>query len=127
MRGDERLRLLLAALEIADRGAYLPDVGSGWVDDRRQRLDELIRSARVEAAEAAFAAGQYAEATSIAEAVVAIDPYREAAWRLLMKVALVLGDHDRVIGTFRSCEQALAELGVEPEPTTVRLLRDSGR
>ena len=127
MRGDERLRLLLAALEIADRGPYLPDVGSAWVDDRRQRLDELVRSARVEAAEAAFVTGQYTKAASIAEAVVAVDPYRETAWRLLMKVAQALGDHDRVISTFRSCERALAELGVEPEPTTVRLLRHSGR
>ena len=57
MRGDERLPLLLAALEIADQGHYLPNVGSTWAEDRRQRLDELVRSARVEAAEAAFVAG----------------------------------------------------------------------
>jgi DNA-binding SARP family transcriptional activator len=59
--------------------------------------------------------------------VVNADPYREAAWRLLMKVAQTLGDHDRVITIYRSCERALSELGVEPEPATSRLLRNAGR
>ena len=40
MRGEERLALLLAALEIADRGAYLPNVSSVWAEDRRRRLDD---------------------------------------------------------------------------------------
>ncbi|MCU1607845.1 MAG: transcriptional activator domain protein [Modestobacter sp.] len=123
-RGEERLRLLLAALEIADRGVYLPAVASVWAEERRQRLDELVRSARLEAAEVAFAAGHFAPARRLAEAVVAVDPYREAAWRLLMKLAHALGDNDRVIAAFRACEQALAELGARPSTTTLALLRD---
>lgn len=125
MRGKERLRLLLMALEIADRGPYLSAITSIWADERRQRLDELICSARLDAAETAFATGHYREATRLAETVVKADPYREAAWRLLMRLADALGDRDRVITAYRSCERALAELGAEPSATIMALLRNS--
>lgn len=126
-RGPERLRLLVAALEIADRGTYLPSVHSRWAEDRRLRIDELARSARLEAAEVAYAEGRYAEASALIRQVLEADPYREAAWRLEMRLAQAHGDQDRVIAAYRSCEAALAELGTEPSPTTARLLRDSRR
>jgi DNA-binding SARP family transcriptional activator len=50
------------------------------------------------------------------------DPFREATWRLAMRIASALGDDDRVIARFRSCEQALREIGAEPSETTRRLL-----
>jgi ATP/maltotriose-dependent transcriptional regulator MalT/DNA-binding SARP family transcriptional activator len=127
LRGEERLRLLRSALEIADRGPYLSAITSIWVDERRQRLDELVCSARLDAADAAFATGNYRLAAQLAEAVVKSDPYREAAWRLLMRLADTLGDRDRVIAAYRSCERALAEIGAQPSPTTMALLRDSRR
>ncbi|MCU1670774.1 MAG: transcriptional activator domain protein [Blastococcus sp.] len=124
VRGEERLRLLVAALDIADRGPYLPTVASVWAEDRRQRLDELVRSARLEAAEVACTIGQLGEARRLAEQVVATDPYREAAWRLLMRLAAALGDHDRVIAAYRRCEEALREIGAQPSGATAALLRD---
>ena len=127
MQGEEKLKLLLAALRIADRGAYLPSITSIWADERRQRLDELVASARLDAAGAAFAVGRYSQAAQLAEQVARADPYREAAWRLLMRVADTLGDRDRVISAYRACERALAELGAEPSPATAALLRDSRR
>jgi DNA-binding SARP family transcriptional activator len=127
LRGEERLRLLRSALEIADRGSYLSAITSIWVDERRQRLDELVCSARLDAADAAFATGNYRLAAQLVEAVVKSDPYREAAWRLLMRLADTLGDRDRVIAAYRSCERALAEIGAQPSPTTMALLRDSRR
>lgn len=127
MRGEERLRLLLAALDIADRGTYLSAISSVWAGERRQRLDELVRSARLEAAEVAFASGHYSQATQLAEIVVKADPYREAAWRLLMKLAQTLGDHDRVISAYRSCEAALREIGAQPSKATSALLNNFRR
>ena len=49
----------LAAVRAADRRPrpLLPSVNSIWADERRQRLDELVASARLDAAEAAFAPG----------------------------------------------------------------------
>lgn len=126
-RGKERLRLLLEALEIADRGYYMPSVNSQWVEDRRMRLDKLVCSARLETAEVAHAEGMYAQASTLVQAVLEHDPYREAAWRLEMRLAQTHGDHDRVIAAYRSCESALAELGAEPSPTTTKLLLNSRR
>ena len=37
LRGADRLDATLAALEIVNRGPYMPGIESGWVDDRRQR------------------------------------------------------------------------------------------
>jgi ATP/maltotriose-dependent transcriptional regulator MalT/DNA-binding SARP family transcriptional activator len=122
---EDKLALLLSALQLADRGPYLPTVTSIWADERRQRLDELVCSARLDAAAAAFAVGRYPQATQLAEAVVQADPYREAAWRLLMRISATLGDWDRVIAAYRSCERALAELGAEPSAATSGLLRDT--
>ena len=42
-----------------------------------------------------------------------------------MRVAGTLGDWDRVIAAYRSCERALAELGTEPSAATAALLRDA--
>ena len=126
-RGAERLRLLTAALEIADRGAYLPTVTSVWAEERRARLAELVRSARLEAAEVAFGTSDFALARRLAEAVLTVDPYREAAWRLLMRLADALGDQDRVISAYRGCERALRELGATPSATTAALLHDFRR
>jgi DNA-binding SARP family transcriptional activator len=127
VRGEERLRLLMAALDIADRGRYLPTVASDWAEDRRQRLEELVRSARFEAAEVARAIGQLGEARRLAEQVVTEDPYREAAWRLLMRLAAAMGDHDHVISAYRGCERALREIGAQPSSATVSLLQDFRR
>jgi DNA-binding SARP family transcriptional activator len=44
-----------------------------------------------------------------------------------MRLADTLGDRDRVIAAYRSCERALAEIGAQPSPTTMALLRDSRR
>ena len=50
------------------------------------------------------------------------DPFREGTWRLLMRTSHALGDEDRVITAYRSCERAMGELGTEPSPTTRKLL-----
>ena len=82
----------------------------------------LGADARFEAAELAFAAGRYRDAERLVAAVLRDDPYREAAWRLQMRLASAVGDEDRVIGAFRGCERALAQLGARPAGATRHLL-----
>jgi ATP/maltotriose-dependent transcriptional regulator MalT/DNA-binding SARP family transcriptional activator len=122
LRGGDRLDATLAALEPFDRGPYLPGVGSRWAEDRRQELTDLATDARYEAAELAFAEGRLGEARRLVDEVLSADPYREAAWRLTMRLASALGDEDGVIRSYRRCEQALAEVGATPTPTTRQLL-----
>jgi DNA-binding SARP family transcriptional activator len=122
LQGEDRLAATLDALEIFDRGDYLPGSHLRWVDDRRERLIELATDARYEAAELAFAAGSLDRAEGLAAEVLRVDPFRESAWRLTMRVANALGDHDGVIRAYQRCESALAQIGTEPAPSTRELL-----
>jgi ATP/maltotriose-dependent transcriptional regulator MalT/DNA-binding SARP family transcriptional activator len=127
LRGAERLRALLAALEIADRGPYLSGIRSAWVEERGQHLGRLIQDARYEAAEIAFAGHHLRQAARLVADVLRGDPFRESAWRLEMRIAHALGDQDRVLAVYRECEQSLKELGAEPTRTTTQLLHDLRR
>jgi DNA-binding SARP family transcriptional activator len=122
LQGEKRLASTLAALDVFDRGEYLPGSHLHWVDDRREHLVELATDARYEAAELAFAAGSLDRADRLAAEVLRVDPFREAAWRLTMRTANALGDHDGVIRAYQRCESALAQIGTEPAPSTRELL-----
>jgi DNA-binding SARP family transcriptional activator len=120
--GGDRLSATLSALEVYDRGPYLPDFASRWVDDRRAHLAELATDARYEAAELALAEGRLGEAKQLAAEVLRVEPYREAAWRLTMRLAAAVGDDDGVIRAYRRCQEALAAVGASPAATTRQLL-----
>ena len=122
LRGSQRLATLLSALEIIDRGEYLPGVVAVWVDERREQIAALARDARYEAAEIALAADDVHLAQRLVGEVLRTDPFRETAWRAQMRIAHAMGDHDRVIAAFRACERALGEIGAKPGPTTTELL-----
>jgi DNA-binding SARP family transcriptional activator len=122
LQGEERLVATLAAIAIFDQGEYLPLVRSAWADERRRQLADRAVDARYAAANLAFAAGRYRQAQDLGEEVLRADPYREAAWRLMMRVANALGDDDGVIACFQGCERALARLEMTPAPATRQLL-----
>jgi DNA-binding SARP family transcriptional activator len=122
LQGAERLAALQEALALFDRGPYLRGVQAPWVDERRERLEALAGDARVEAAQVAFNAGRYQDARALAEAALRADPFRESAWRLVMRVASVTGDEDGVIDAYRRCRDTLSALGTEPSRSTQQLL-----
>jgi DNA-binding SARP family transcriptional activator len=122
LRGPDRLRATLAALEIIDRGPYLPGIASQWLDERRQRLAELATDARFEVAELAFSASSLEEAERFTQAVLHAEPFHEAAWRLMMRLASARGDDQGVLRAYQRCEQVLAEVGAEPTATTRQLV-----
>jgi DNA-binding SARP family transcriptional activator len=91
------------------------------VDSRREEINALLLSARIDTALAAFAVNRFAVAGALLDEVVRLDPLRERAWRLLMRVSAAQGLDDRVIDAYRRCEAALDTVGLEPSPST-RLL-----
>jgi DNA-binding SARP family transcriptional activator len=122
LQGDERLAATVRALELVERGEYLPGIGSDWVLGRREHLAQLAGDARLVAAELAFASGRYGEATRIVDAILETDPFREGAHRLHMRIANAIGDDDRVIAAYRRCELTLGEIGIAPSTSTRQLL-----
>ena len=122
LRGADRLGATLDALEVFERGPYLPTVASHWVDARRQRLQELATDARHEAAELAFSAGRLKDAERLTEAVLEAESYHEGAWRLAMRLASAHGDDQGVLRSYQRCEQVLAQVGAEPSGTTRQLV-----
>jgi DNA-binding SARP family transcriptional activator len=122
LQGADRLAATLAALAIADRGVFLPNARTDWAAARREALDSVIADARLDAAELAFAAGRFDDAERLAAQVLEAEPFREAAWRLRMRLADALGAGDGVIRAYQACERALAQVGTTPSRTTRELL-----
>ena len=127
LQGGELVTATEHALRPLSRGEYFPGIGSAWVDERRQQLGEAVTTARAVAADAAYADDQYQNAQSLAEAVLAADPLREATWRTLMRIRAAVGDYDGVITTFAQCEKALRAAGITPTPSTRTLLNQLRR
>jgi DNA-binding SARP family transcriptional activator len=123
LQGPDRLEATLRALEPAEQGDYLPDVAAAWAEARRAELTGVCLDARLAAAGVALDMGRYETARALCDEVVRADPFRETAWRLLMRVTIALGDGDATIAAYRRCERALADIGARPCPATRDLLR----
>jgi DNA-binding SARP family transcriptional activator len=116
--GTRRIEVTTRAIEVYERGAYLEGVECAWVQQRRVELAAIVADARIDMAVAALEESRFEMATDVLTRVLDEDPYRERAWRLLMRVAAAQGLEDRVIEAYRRCEAALAELGLEPSEST---------
>jgi DNA-binding SARP family transcriptional activator len=112
----------LDALKIQEGGHFLEGVRSAWAVEQAQDLEMLAVQARLDGAGWAFDIGRYSQAEALVDSVVLIDPYRERAWRLRMKLLGALGDSDGVVSCYRRCAEALANVGLEPAPSTKQLL-----
>ena len=122
MRDEQRLEATIEALTLVDRGAYLEGIEAEWVRERRRLLAEIIAQARHAAAELAVDAGRLVVAQGLISDALRGDPYREATWRLRMRVANELGDYDGVLTAFNDCERALAGVGATASSSTRALL-----
>ncbi|MEA2312020.1 MAG: hypothetical protein QOE28_1988 [Solirubrobacteraceae bacterium] len=122
LQGRDRIAATRDALKLAGRGEYLEGAHSPWIDERRAHLFERLLDARLDTAELALEAGDLEDAQQLGREVLEGDPYREAAWRLMMHIASLLGDPDGVIREYKACERALAAVGATPAGSTRRLL-----
>ncbi len=65
---------------------------------------------------------EYADATSMARRMLAIDPLRESAQRDLMRLLAVSGQRSAALAQYERCRRVLQdELGIEPEAETIAL------
>lgn len=110
----------LAAIDL-----YRGDVCA--VDDihavvERERLRARYLSLLVHLADDSFRRLDYPRALEFARRLIANDPCREDAHRLVMRAHVRLGERAQALRHFRTCEQILdAEFGAAPERVTVEL------
>jgi DNA-binding SARP family transcriptional activator len=119
---QEAVALLTDAFALSDRGEFLEGARSIWAESHREALARLALEARLDAADWAFDLGSYRQAEALVDAVVQRDPYRERAWRLRMKLLGALGDSDALVRCYQRCSATLASIGLEPAPSTRRLV-----
>jgi DNA-binding SARP family transcriptional activator len=122
LSGRERAAAITRALGPAERGAIFDGVECAWVHERRAEVDRLINEARIDLAAAHYEGASLADAARVLERVLAADPFRERAWRMLMRVAAAEGRDDDVIDILRRCATALDGAGLAPSAWTRELV-----
>lgn len=102
------------------RGPLLADEPpADWLDAERVSAERTAGAARLVAAEAALAAGDPWSAAERAAAVLALEPYQEAALRVLMRALAGSGRPGRALSVYAEAAARLRdELGVDPAPET---------
>jgi DNA-binding SARP family transcriptional activator len=109
---DAALRRRLAALA-AYTGDLLPEVGPAeWAVEERARLRLLAASVGTEAAVDALDAGQLRVALDAARRSVALDPYHDSSWQLVVAINERLEDHSAATVARREHAQICADLGL---------------
>ncbi|MFI7212903.1 AfsR/SARP family transcriptional regulator [Micromonospora maritima] len=122
-RGDdaEAARLFAAAMDI-HRGDFLPGVDLDWAQVHRMWLRSRGLLALERLVTAHLAAGDYLAVLDRCREMLAIEPFREETYRILMAVHGHLGHLSQVQHWYGICSTRLRkELKVDLDASTVRL------
>jgi DNA-binding SARP family transcriptional activator len=104
----------LVASMIASR-PFLPGFDGPWATAARHRLVDVRLRALDLLSRVWLAKGVPDQAGRDAEAILRIDPYREEAYRTLIRAHLVRGDRASAARAYAQCAERLAtDLGVDP-------------
>jgi DNA-binding SARP family transcriptional activator len=111
---------LLAGLTVPNAPAF-----SDWLEFERERLHERILEAQTSQLARLEQTGHFAQALTLAQTLLADDPFNETLHRAVMRLWRHLGQIDKALEQFEYCREMLArELGVAPLPETLELLTD---
>jgi DNA-binding SARP family transcriptional activator len=106
----------LVAAAISRRPFLAGDVGE-WVEQRRAKLRDIRVRALSCRAEVAIANGDPALAVGDAELVIELEPYREAAYVLLMRAYAAAGSRAQALQTYEGLRTLMADqFGAGPSP-----------
>lgn len=121
----DRRAVLRRALSRWGGPAYAEFADAHWAGVEAARLEQLRRIARERLVEATIWAGEPAEASVEAEALVRDAPLQEEGWRLLALSQYCAGRQADALATLRRARAMLAEdLGLDPGPRLSDLERD---
>jgi DNA-binding SARP family transcriptional activator len=104
-------------------GELLPDWYDDWVFIERERLRQLSLHALEALGERLLAAKRLGEALETALAAIAMEPLRESAHRLLIRIHVEEGNAGEAIRQFEFCRQLFRDhLGLSPSPQLAQLV-----
>ena len=110
-------------MEIAGRG-ILAGEEAPWIEGARRTLAEIRFRAHERTIEAELGRGRPDLAEAEARALVALDPLRESAYRLLMHALAAGGNAAQATRVFDECRRTLhRQAGTVPSLETERLAR----
>ncbi|WP_375425712.1 BTAD domain-containing putative transcriptional regulator [uncultured Friedmanniella sp.] len=111
-RGVQALSTGLAAVD-RYTGDLLPEVGPAeWVVAERDRLRLLAATTAAAAAQEALELGELAAGVGAAQRSVALDPYHDSSWTLLVELCQRSGDDSAAAVARRAHARVRADLGV---------------
>ena len=107
-----------AAAELARR-EFLPGEEGAWVEARRDQQRRLLVRCLDCLSTAQLRLGGPRTAVVAAAEAVALEPYRESGYVLLMRAHAAVGDRAQALRVHEDCRRLLSdELGVDPSPET---------
>ncbi|MBI4672483.1 MAG: tetratricopeptide repeat protein, partial [Chloroflexi bacterium] len=105
-------------------GDYLNEIYADWCVARREHLRTRFLDALATLAQCCVDLGDARQALHVYQELLRQDPLREATYRDLMGLYVMLGDRAAALQTYRRCvEQLQTELGVLPMPETEALFQ----
>lgn len=118
---DDAMGWSLVANSIARRG-FLPGEDGAWATRRRRELQDVRVRALECRAQVLIDRGSPESAARDVELVLDLEPFRETAYRLLMRAHVSTGNPAEAVRAFERCRSRFAdELGVAPSGETEAL------
>jgi SARP family transcriptional regulator, regulator of embCAB operon len=104
---------------VISRRPFLPDVEAPWIESQRNALRAMQMRALQCLVAVSASSGEPLLAIQHAAEMVRLEPFRETAYQLLMKMHAAAGDRAEALRVFAKCRELLRdELGVSPSPQT---------
>ena len=101
------------------RRPFLPGEEGEWIERRRDKLESVLLRALEVRSEVYLWNGEYPLAVEAAREVIARRPFRETAYRHLMRAHAAAGDAAEALWVYEQCRTLIAqELGASPSPAT---------
>lgn len=100
----------------------LPGIDNPWLDTVRRRAADDYLGALLLVGEARYRRAKFSPARAALREALDVAPYREDAWRALMRVESDAGNTAAALRVYEQCRARLVEdLGVDPSSDTQRL------
>lgn len=104
------------------RRPFMPGEEGDWFEQRREKLASILVRALECRAEVYLWNNEPSLAVEVARDAVALSPFRDTAWQLLMRAHAAAGNTAEALKAYERCRTMIAEeLGVPPSPGTQAL------